>query len=109
MNDNAEDGILFTGEDIVRAAQVILLSAGVIGFVGLMAVPQKPARSEAQLTPEHRAPEAKQRPDLGRGFLLVFDPSLRPVRYKTLEECQSALAAKGAGVCVNAGREAARP
>ena len=41
MNGNVEDGILFTGEDIVRAAQVILLIAGVIGFVGLMAVPQK--------------------------------------------------------------------
>jgi hypothetical protein len=109
MKGNVENGILFTGEDIVRAAQVILLIAGVIGFVSLMAVPQKSARSEAQLTPEHRVPKAKQ-PDLGRGFLLVLDPSAKPVRYKMLVECQAALAAKGgAGVCVNAGREAARP
>jgi hypothetical protein len=80
---------------------VILLIAGVIGFVGLRALPQKPARSEAQLTPEYRAPKAKQ-PDPRWGFFLVFDPSAKLVRYKTLVECQAALAAKGgAGLCVS--------
>jgi hypothetical protein len=95
------------------AAQVFLLSAGLMGFAGSMAVPPKPAeppkRGEAQLEPERRMPKATQRPDLDRGFLFVFDPTKKPVRYRTLVECQAAQAAKGSGVCVNAGREAARP
>jgi hypothetical protein len=84
-----------------RADAYIRLGAAI---VGLMAIDAQLGPATEPITPElrYRLAEAtsKQWPDLGQGFLFVFDPTKKPVRYRTLVECQAALAEKGVGVCV---------
>jgi hypothetical protein len=95
---------------ITKGAMIFLIGIGTIGLVGstVLARPEK-ATKPPEAVPQHSQEWAekvvevktKQRPDLGRGFLLIIDANTKPQRYKTLVECQAAQAAKGAGVCVN--------
>jgi hypothetical protein len=93
-----------------KSAMIFIIGVGTIGLVGstVLARPEKTTEPH-EVVPQHLQEwteklvevKTKQRPDLGRGFLLFIDATTKPRRYKTLVECQAAQAEKGAGVCVN--------
>ena len=90
-------------------AMIFLMGVGTIGLVGATVLARPEKATPHEVVPQHLQEwtetvvevKTKQRPDLGRGFLLFIDANTKPQRYQTLVECQAAQAQKGAGVCVN--------